>query len=234
VRRLLLGLLFLVLPAPAAAAGFEAVWSFHGGQVAVHARGAGHLEGVVIRKTTDTSCPYEVGQPIWSGIHPVGDGSFRGSQRLQSPPCATGESGDVVFRVLTNPDGAEVLRMCSEAGGCADLAAAGSLPTRPPWITAFSSLPKARGCWDFSFMYFDLFDPPNDALRTARIYLNGRRIAVWTREQAGRRVRVSTELRFRERFRVTVIAKTYLGHTLRGTRHYRMCESISQVGDGPT
>jgi ABC-2 type transport system ATP-binding protein len=93
------------------------------------------------------------------------------------------------------------------------------LPTVGRASAAPSLLPSSRRCLSGRRFTIRLRNPRGNRLRSARLFVNGRRVAVHRRH--GRLVGVA-RLRGRS-VRVRVVAKTVKGRTLRQTRRYRRC-----------
>jgi hypothetical protein len=145
--------------------------------------------------------------------------------------------------VLTNAEGAPFLRVCFSKpetpeqqpkiapdgsstdvnDECLDSSRVRSLPTTSPKVTAIATLPSqgTRGCLSRRSFRIRLKQPPGDALATATVSVDGRRIA--TRQ--GDRITAPIDLRGlpRGRYTVRLRATTVLGRTISGTRRYRTC-----------
>jgi hypothetical protein len=76
-------------------------------------------------------------------------------------------------------------------------------------------------CTSRRSFFIRLRAPRGQRLRSASVYMNGRRVST----VAGRRLRGRVDLRGLPRgtFRVTVVARTTKGRTIRRTRRYRTC-----------
>jgi hypothetical protein len=115
----------------------EKIWSFNGGEVAIHATAGGKLEGIVVTPTTFDECAHQAGEAMWTDITPQPDGSYWGfHQWLFEKSCAPNPTpGPTAWRVLQKPGGARDLLVCfSEPGGPQPLISptgAGSDATRP-------------------------------------------------------------------------------------------------------
>lgn len=108
-------LLLSVGAAPAGASSeIEGIWSFNGGEVAIHAVAGGKFEGVVVTPTKFAECTHQVAEKIWSAITPQTDGSFWGfHQWLFEGSCAPNpEPGPTAWRVLHAAGGARFLKVC--------------------------------------------------------------------------------------------------------------------------
>lgn len=116
----LAAMLLCVGAAPAGAASeIEGVWSFNGGEVAVHAVAGGKFEGVVVAPTRFAECTHQLGEPMWTEMTPQPDGSYWGShQWLFEKTCAKNpEPGPTAWRVLHASGGARELEVCFSAPG---------------------------------------------------------------------------------------------------------------------
>jgi len=82
-------------------------------------------------------------------------------------------------------------------------------------------LPSARRCASRRAFSIRLRAPRGHRLRSARVYVNGRRV----RTRRGRSLRSAVRIRLRRRgvTRVTVVAVTRDGRRLAASREYRMC-----------
>lgn len=244
-----------VAPAAASAqADIEAVWSFSGGQVAVQAAGDGSFTGSVIRTTTLANCPHPVGEQMWLGVRAQPDGSYWGGhQWFRDAGCEPiPERGNTAYRVLSRPDGGRFLRVCfsppedpgtqpkiapdgsstDSPGSCVDSDLVSSLPASRPKLEQIATLPRqgSRRCLSRRSFKIRLKEPPGDALRSAEVFLNGRRIQV----RRGERLTAPINLRGlpKGRYTVKLVAKTVLGKTIQGKRRYRTCAQRRRGGGG--
>jgi hypothetical protein len=249
-RRLALLVAFgvsLVVPsaASAQAADIEAVWAFTGGQVAVQAQSDGTFIGTVIRPTTFAQCPHPNGEQMWIGVRRQPDGQyFGGHQWFNNSDCSpVANRGNTAYRVLARPDGAKFLRVCFAAPerpelqptiapdgsstntttSCSDSDLVSPLPAGKPKINAIATLPSQgrRRCLSKRSFRIRLKEPPGDALQTASVFVNNRRVQTRT----GERITAPVNLRNlpRGRYTVKITARTVLGKTITGTRKYRTC-----------
>lgn len=236
----------LAVPVSAQAAeDIEAVWSFSGGQVAVDAQPDGTFTGSVIRQTTIATCAHPVGEQMWIGVRKQPDGQYWGGhQWFREPGCEPiPERGNTAYRVLSRPDGAQFLRVCFSRPetpevqpriapdgsstdvnrGCVDSDLVSRLPAATPRLDAIATLPKqgARRCLSRRSFRIRLKEPRGDALSTASVFVNGRRVEV----RSGDRVTAPINLRGlpKGRYTVKIVAKTVRGRTITGTRKYRTC-----------
>jgi hypothetical protein len=100
-----------------AASDIEGVWSFNGGEVAVHAGPHGAFEGVVVTPTKFAQCVHPVGETMWTNITPQADGSYSGLHQWFFEGCSPNPKlGPTAWRVLQANDG-HFLEVCfSEPG----------------------------------------------------------------------------------------------------------------------
>ena len=242
---LLTGAALLAAPSAASAqADIEAVWSFSGGQVAVQAQPDGTFLGTVIRQTTFATCPHNNGEQMWTEVRAQPDGQYFGKhQWYNNADCSpTPTRGNTAYRVLTRPDGAKFLRVCFAAPenpelqptiapdgtsantttDCSDSDLVSPLPQNKPTVTTISNLPSTRRCRSRRSFRIRLKEPPGDALQSARIYVNNKRVGP---VRTGARLTAPVDLRNlpRGRYTVKITAKTVLGKTITGTRRYRTC-----------
>lgn len=107
-------------PLPAVAASeIEGIWSFNGGEVAIHAVAGGKFEGVVVSPTKFAECTHEAGEHMWTEMTQQADGSYLGYHRwLFSGSCLPNpEPGPTAWRVLRSASGSRLLEVCfSEPG----------------------------------------------------------------------------------------------------------------------
>jgi len=247
---------FLLAPAATAsgAADLEAVWSFNGGQVAVQAQGDGSFTGTVIRETRLANCPHPSGEQMWIGVRAQPDGQyFGGHQWYRDADCSQiPVRGKTAYRVLARPDGARFLRVCfsppeqpetqptiapdgssaNAPGGCSDSDLVAPLSTKRPGVDAIATLPKQgrRKCLSKRSFRIRLKEPSGDALSTAAVFVNGKRVAI----RRGDRITAPINLRGlpKGRYTVKITAKTVLGKTISGSRRYRTCTKRRRVGGG--
>lgn len=118
-----LGLTAALLAFGAAPAGasseIEGIWSFNGGEVAIHPVPGGTFTGVVVTPTKFAECSHQKGEEMWTRISPQPDGSFWGfHQWLFEQTCAANPVlGPTAWRVLQTPTGSHYLKVCfSEPG----------------------------------------------------------------------------------------------------------------------
>jgi hypothetical protein len=106
--------------APAGASSeIEGIWSFNGGEVAIHPVSGGTFTGVVVTPTKFAECSHQTGEEMWTHISPQPDGSFWGfHQWLFEQTCAANPVlGPTAWRVLQTPAGTRYLKVCfSEPG----------------------------------------------------------------------------------------------------------------------
>ena len=241
--------LFTLCAVPAAAqaaADIEAVWTFSGGQVAVNANPDGTFTGTVIRTVKLVTCPHAVGEQMWINMRPQLDGSYWGGHQWYNDGCRPAERrGNTAYRVIAHPDGHRFLRVCfsrpstpdvqpaiapdgsstNPIGTCADSELAGPISAGTPPFNTIVSLPK-RTCRSRRSFTIRLREPAGDALKTASVYLNGKRVRV----RRGKRITAAIRLRGlpKGRYTVKIVARTVLGKTIRGSRTYRTCTKKKQ------
>lgn len=112
-------LLCLGVTPAGAASEIEGVWSFNGGEVAVHAVAGGNLEGVVVAPTRFAECTHQLGEAMWTEMTLQPDGSYWGShQWLFEKTCTKNpEPGPTAWRVLHASSGTRELDVCFSAPG---------------------------------------------------------------------------------------------------------------------
>lgn len=204
----------------------------------------GGFTGTVIRPTRFADCEHPVGEVMWTGVSAQPDGSYWGGhQWFRIPTCEPiAQPGNTAFRVLAQEDGTRFLRVCFAAPERLDLqptiAADGSSasttagcrdsdfispPAEKPRFREVVVLPRQgkRGCRSRRSLRVRLREPQGDALKAAKVLVNGKRVRV----VRGERLTARLKLRRlpRGRYKVRIVARTVLGRTLRGTRKYRTC-----------
>ncbi len=250
---LVLAALLVTPTAASAQADIEAVWSFSGGQVAVQAQSDGSFVGTVIRPTTFAVCAHPTGEQMWVGVRAQPDGQyFGGHQWYTNSDCSPIPGrGNTAYRVLLRPDGARFLRVCfappeepatqptiapdgisaNDPAGCNDSDLVSPLPPGKPKIDQIATLPKQgkRKCLSRRSFKIRLREPSGDALKTASVYLNGKRIEV----RKGERLTAPINLKGlpKGRYTVKIVAKTVLGKTIQGKRKYRTCAKKKRGGN---
>lgn len=253
-RALLLALAsLLALAAPAGAQTadpLEAIWQFNGGQIAVEKQPDGSFLGTVIRPTTISRCAHQNGERIWTEVRAQPDGQYFGKhQYLRDSDCVPVERGNAAYRILTKPDGAQILRICfarpetpelqpniapdgssTANDGCVDSDLISRLPQTPPKLNDIVTLPKqTKGCASRRRFAIRLREPKGDALASAVITLNRKRLPV---RRSNGRLRSVVDLRGlpRGRYALKIVAKTVRGRTITGTRRYRTCGKVKRIG----
>ncbi len=107
------------VPDAGAASEIEGIWSFNGGEVAIHDVAGGKFEGVVVSPTKFAECTHQAGEHMWTEMTKQPDGSYFGYHRwLFSGSCQPNpEPGPTAWRVLRTATGARLLEVCfSEPG----------------------------------------------------------------------------------------------------------------------
>jgi hypothetical protein len=105
--------------AAGAATGIEGIWSFNGGEVAIHPGANGKLVGIVVAPTTFAECPHQAGEEMWTGMTLQADGSYWGfHQWLFEQTCVPNPvPGPTAWRILQTSAGTRSLEVCfSEPG----------------------------------------------------------------------------------------------------------------------
>jgi hypothetical protein len=128
-----------------AASTIEGVWSFNGGQIAIHPVSGGKFEGTVVVETKFAECAHPVGQPIWTGMALQPDGSYFGSHYWyldsKSTSCVENpERGRTAWRVIEAANGSRLLRVCfstPEPGGPQPNIAPDGAPDSPSEYAAY-------------------------------------------------------------------------------------------------
>lgn len=230
----------------AAAADIEGVWEFSGGKVAVQPTGdAATFKGTVLTSTRLAECPHPAGEIIWLGVTPQPDGQYWGGhQFFRVGTCEPAGRGKSAFRVLRKADGKAFLRICfapperpelqatiapdgtsaNAPAGCRDSDLVAPADTKPPTFSTTVSLPKQgkKKCLSRRSFKIRLREPRNDALASANVYVNGKRVRTVKGPQ---RIKAGVNLKGlpKGRYTVKIVARTVLGRTIKGTRKYRTC-----------
>lgn len=248
-------MLALLAAAPAAAQSpdpIEAVWGFSGGQIAVDRQPDGSFIGTIVRPTRLSECTHQNGEQVWTQITAQPDGQYFGRhQYFRTSDCSFIERGAIALRVLTNEQGATILRVCFDdperepneqpniapdgsstaaQDGCLDSDLVARQPAAPPKIDDIASLPPApkRGCFSRRAFTIRLKEPIGDALASAKVTFNNRNVPV----KRGARLTARVNLRGlpRGRYTVKIVALTVRGKTIRGSRKYRTCGTKRRIG----
>lgn len=228
-----------------AAADIEGVWSFDGGKVAVQPDDAGTFKGTVLTSTSFANCPHPPGEIMWQGMTLQPDGQyFGGHQFFRTSTCEPIGRGNSAFRILTRPDGTKFLRICfappeqpelqasiapdgsstNAPTGCRDSDLLAPADTKPPTFASTVTLPKQgkKKCLSKRSFVIRLKEPKADALATASVYVNGKRVRT---VKGAQRIKAGVSLKGlpKGRYTVKIVATTVLGRTITGTRKYRTC-----------
>lgn len=243
------------VPAAAQAdAPIEGIWSFGGGQVAIQPLSNGEYRGTVVAPTRFARCVHEVGEPLWSAITPVGDGSYTGLHQwfFDDNECTPNPTpGLTAFRVLTNAEGARFLRVClTEPGidqqptiaasgeaadasyGCVDSGLIAPLPSASLASTFASSVdaPEGSHCLLRDQLRIRIREPHYDPLKQVRVTLinGGVRHKVKAKRSGTSYVAVLdlTALPEAVPFTVRIRLTTVLGRHLVGKRTYSRCLAV--------
>lgn len=236
-----------------AAADVEGVWEFQGGKVAVQPAEGGTFKGTVLTVTQFADCPHPPGELMWTGMTLQPDGQYWGGhQWYRTSGCARIGFGRTAWRVLRKPDGTSFLRVCfapperpelqptiaadgtstGAPNGCRDSDLLAPADTKPPTFTSTVTLPKQgkKKCLSRRAFRIRLKEPKADALATASVFVNGKRVRT---VKGAKRIRAGVNLTGlpKGRYTVKIVAKTVLGRTITGTRKYRTCAK-KQRGSG--
>lgn len=233
-----------------AASNIEGVWSFNGGQIAIHPASGGTFEGTVVVATKFAECTHPVGQEIWTKISLQPDGSYWGLHRWYfENSCELNPTlGLAAWRVLEETGGSHYLRVClsspgstsqptiaangSESGttyGCVNSALTAPLPSASGG-TADSkagsketlTVPSIKECLSLRFFKIHLLDPKYDPLKTVSVTIKGRKIAT---VRKGKYIVAAINLKGLPKgaFTVKITATTVLKHHLSASRTYHTC-----------
>ena len=233
-----------------AAADVEGVWSFQEGKVVVQPADDGTFKGTVLTATTFAQCPHPPAQLMWRAMTLQPDGQYWGTHQWYSGSCGLVGQGRTAWRVLGKPDGTKFLRICfappqtpevqptiaadgtdaNAPAGCDDSSLLAPADTKPPTFSSTVVLPPvgSKGCRSRRAFKIRLKEPKADALASAVIFLNGRRV----KTLKGKRITATINLRGlpRGRYVVKIVATTVLGRTISGSRKYRTCAQKKRVG----
>jgi predicted acyl esterase len=170
-----------------------------------HRFAKGHRMRLVFSTNNSTNRGNAVTGPVSIVIDPAAPGALTVPQ-LGAQLGATGSGRNGLTR-FTPPDGAPAPQTAK----------------RPKVVagSASASLPSSRSCKSRRSFTIRLRQPRGDALKSAVVTVNGKRV----KTLRGKRLRAKVNLRGlpRKTVRVTVTAKTRKGRTLRSTRTYRTC-----------
>jgi hypothetical protein len=235
-------------PAVAASPEIEGVWSFSGGQVAIHGLpGGASFEGVVVTPTKFAQCTHQAGETMWTAITAQPDGSYWGLHQwlFESPECVANPTlGPTAWRVLPGPSGRHFLRVCfSEPGksqpaiapdgtstnvsyGCQDSELTAPLPgsgnSGGEQISFSKAVGLPKGCVARHSLKLKLRDPKYDPLKEVVVRVRGRKIAD-VRGVKGLRKGVVLKGLPNGNYTIEVVATTVLDQKLSGRRAYHSC-----------
>lgn len=235
----------------AAADPIEQVWSFNGGEIAIHPGPSGTLVGTVVRPTLFALCSHPVGEEMWTDMRLQPDGSYWGLHHwyFETSACVSNEQrGPTAWRVMETPGGARYLLVCfSSPGGpqpmiaphgaetqvtygCRESARVAALPVEsgphsPAGQSRFAQafgLPGNRKCFSRRVFQIHVKDPRYDPLQTVLVTLGRHRLHV---VRHGTLFTATINLRGLPvgTFTVRIRATTVLGHHLSGSRTYHTC-----------
>jgi hypothetical protein len=258
MRRLVLaGVLALPLATAAgahAAADIEGTWTFGQGQVSVIQQADGRFAGTVVKATSFSSCAHPVGQKMWIDMAAQPDGQYFGKHQWfkTGGGCdPNGLFGPTAWRVLPQPDGKKLLRVCftapshpeSQPSIAPDGTQTGArdgdgynwgdgqpcedstfvAPLSKPTFQNTVVLPSQgkRKCRSRRSFRIRLRNPAGDPLVRATVKVNGKQVRV----VKGARLTAPVDLRGlpKGRYTVSITATTTLGRTIKGSRKYRTC-----------
>jgi hypothetical protein len=244
---LLVGVVAMVPSSAGAAAptsSIEGVWSFNGGQIAVHPGSNGTLTGTVVAETKFAQCSHPVGEQIWTGMRLQQDGSYWGFHQwfYESSGCPPNPTpGPTAWRILAGPNGSHYLRVCfsspgssqpsiaptgvatDETYGCVNSAQTAALPSAGVLsLKRLVSLPSARKCFSRRAFQIHVRDPKHDPFKKIAITIGKHKIPVVHRNLVSVAT-VSLKGLPRGTFTVKISATTVLGHRLSGHRTYHTC-----------
>jgi hypothetical protein len=226
------------------ASSIEGVWSFNGGQIAIHPGPSGTLVGTVVAETKFAECGHPVGEQIWTGMRLQQDGSYWGFHQwfYEASTCPPNPTlGPTAWRILAGTNGSKYLRVClsspgtsqptiSPSGvaagatyGCVNSALTGALPSSG--VLSFKqlvSLPSAKKCFSRRAFQIHVRDPKHDPFKKIAITIGKRKLAV-THQSQFSVATVSLKGLPRGTFTVKILATTVLGHRLSGHRTYHTC-----------
>jgi hypothetical protein len=222
-----------------AASSIEGIWSFGGGQIAVHPGSNGTLVGTVVVATTFAECPHRVEEEIWKEMRAQPDGSYWGFHQwyFEGTCVPNPVSGPTAWRVLQGTDGSTYLRVCfSHPGssqpmipavapevdvsyGCVNSALTAPLPLPRVGAASFGVVKKCVSARHFTI---HLAEPRYDPFKSVRVSLKGHRFKT---RRAGSYVvaKISLEGLPPGGFTLKIAATTILGLHLSGSRTYHTC-----------
>jgi len=241
----------VLVSAAGASSPIEQVWSFNGGQVAIHPGSGGSLVGTVIQPTQFAQCSHPVGEEMWSEMRLQPDGSYWGLHQwyFESSGCIRNpQRGPTAWRVMEASGGAHYLLAClsspggpqptiaasgAEANvnyGCRESARIAAIPAQAPpksragraGFAQAVTLPGNRKCYSRRSFQIHLKDPKYDPLKEVIITIGARKIRV-TRHGSRFAATISLKGLPRGTFTVKIRATTVLGHHLSGSRTYHTC-----------
>jgi len=237
-----------------AAADIEGTWTFGEGEVSIIQQADGRFAGTVVKATSFSSCAHPAGQKMWIEMAPQLDGQYFGKHQwfaLGGGCNPDGAFGPTAWRVLPQPDGKKLLRVCftapshpeSQPSIAPDGSHTGTLdgggyrwgdgkpcedstfvaPISKPTFQNTVVLPSQgkRKCRSRRNFRIRLRSPKGDPLVRAVVKVNGRQVKV----VKGVRLTAPVDLRGlpKGRYTVSITATTMLGRTIKGSRKYRTC-----------
>ncbi len=221
----------------------EGVWSFNGGQIAIQPEGNGKFEGVVVQPTLFASCAHPAGQKIWKEIAPQPDGSYWGyHQWYKTAECVENPVlGPTAWRVISQADGAQYLRICLSSPGAAQpaipLGSAGTgasygcqsssltAPLAESQVGSFKqvvSLPSTRKCLSLRRFAIHIRNAHYDPFKAVTVTLRGHKIPVVLQGQTYVAT-INLKGLPRGAFTVKINGMTFRGNRVAGSRRYHTC-----------
>jgi len=227
----------------AASSNIEGVWSFNGGQIAIQPEGNGKFEGLVVQPTKFAACTHPVGQKIWKEMTPQADGSYWGfHQWYKTTTCTENPiSGPTAWRVVEEANGSRYVRVCLSAPGTAQprippgspgvgasYGCQNSALTSPLASSAVGSfkqvvsLPGAKKCVSARKFAIHIHDAKYDPFKSVVVTLRGHKLKVVHRGSTYMAT-ISLKGLPRGAFTVKILATTFRGNHVSGSRTYHTC-----------
>jgi hypothetical protein len=220
---------------------FAGVWSFNGGKVGVVKNADKSFTGVVIRATKSGTCVHTVGEKMWTDVRLSNNLSWWGKHVwfLKNPCHLAPSPGNTAWKIFKTPGGKTFLRGCYanwalptiqpqfvfQNGGwdCSpgqDGAVIDSNYIRPKKSTfkSIARFPKAKCLGKKLKLRF--VNPPTDALSTVKVSAGGLTKVLDYRNKLALTLTVSPGS---GKVKIKVLARTLLGHTVKGGKTYKTC-----------
>lgn len=224
---------------------FANVWSFNGGEVGVVKNPDKSFTGIVVRATRTGSCVHPIGEKIWTGARLGANLSWSGQHVwfLTGPCRLAPATGNTTWKIFKNTNGKTFLRGCyanwarpdivptfaGADGVCTpdfasikDLTVGSTIDSdyvasRKGTFKAIAKFPKSKCLGKTLKLKFA--DPPTDALSTVKVSA-GKFKKTLTRASLSLNLKIA---KGSGKVKVGVVAKTLLGHTIKGSKTYRTC-----------